>query len=346
MKPLIRRTAIGLSKSIAPLVPLNAYRAVLPRPPYGFFYHAVSDEPLPHVRHLYPHKSAAEFEQDLLWLKQNTTPVGYAELEAHYLHGAPLPANASFISFDDGFRECYDVVRPLLLKHGIPCFFFLTTGWIDNAGLFFRSKISLALDALSRLAPEARDDVLGLLAVKTGAPGGPEGFRAWLKSHKEAGAEAVDTACEILAIDTARFLKETRPYLTRDMVREMQADGFTFGAHSLDHTKFMHLSPDEQTGQIVESCRIVSELTGAESVPFAFPFSGEGVSHGMLRRLKQDHPEIGLVFDTKKLLREPGIIHRTWVDMPVPSVPAQGNLAFWLRDAYVRLATRNESALF
>ena len=345
MKPLLRRAALGLSGIVAPHVPLTIYRALLPRAPYGFFYHAVSDHPLPHVRHLYPHKSTQAFEQDLAWLNKHSSPVGYADLEAHFSAGKRLPSNASFISFDDGFRECYDVVRPLLLKHHVPCIFFLTTDWIDNRALFFRSKISLALDALDRLSPEEQAGARKAFGARFGAPTDPLAFTLWLKDHKEADARAVDAICETLGIHSDHFLKENQPYLTRTQVRTMQAEGFTFGAHSCNHTKFMHLAPEEQAGQIVRSCRIVAEITGADSVPFAFPFSGERVSRSMLRKLRKDHPEIGLIFDTKKLQREPGIVHRTWVDQPTSSVPPDQNLAFWLRDAYVRLATRNESQL-
>lgn len=345
MQSLVRRAALDLSIKIAPHIPLGVYKALLPRAPYGFFYHAVSDSPLPHVRHLYPFKTAGEFELDLIWLQQNTTLLDYKALEEHFSDRRPLPSNAAFISFDDGFRECYDIVRPLLLKHGIPCIFFLTTDWIDNQALFFRSKISLALDALFSLSRNGQIEALHQFSGRFGSPLDPGDFAQWLKAHKEAETEAVDAVCSALGIQAAIFLKETHPYLSRAQIHEMQADGFTFGAHSCNHTKFMRLDPEAQSAQITRSCRSVSEITGADTVPFAFPFSGEGVSRSMLRRLKQDHPEIGLVFDTKKLLREQGVIHRIWADRPSPTVPPAQNLAHWLHDAYVHLVTRGEAGL-
>ena len=65
------------ARQIAPHIPLVAFRRLFPRSPIGFFYHAVSDDPLPHVKHLYSHKSIAEFEQDIRYLKQHFTLVGY-----------------------------------------------------------------------------------------------------------------------------------------------------------------------------------------------------------------------------------------------------------------------------
>jgi hypothetical protein len=117
----------------------------------------------------------------------------------------------------------------------------------------------------------------------------------------------------------------------------MKAEGFVFGAHSRRHAKFSTLAPGEQAAEIVESCRIVAGITGADSVPFAFPFPGTGVDRLMLKDLRSRHPEVGLIFDAGKLKHEPGIYHRIWVDKPVPGIRPADNLPYWLRDAYLRL---------
>ncbi len=342
MKSTVRSAALNLISLIAPHIPLSVYRTFSPRNPLGFFYHVISDTPVPHIEHLYPVKTSNAFEQDLIWLKENTSPIGYPELVAHFSSGQKLPQNAAFISFDDGFRQCYDVVYPLLLKHEVPCIFFLTTDWIDNRTLFFRSKISLALNALAKLSPEKRKEALANLNPGLGSPLGELEFTQWLKTHKDPASADFDGICAALGIDTGRYLAENRPYLNRAQIKEMQAGGFVFGAHSCNHTKFLLLSPDEQVRQIVDSCRVVQEITGSNEVPFAFPFSGENVSREMLRQLKKDHPEIGLIFDTKKLMREPDVVQRIWADKPASVDPGQ-NLAYWLRDGYIRLVTRNQS---
>lgn len=160
MKAFVRRSLLALASATTPRLPLALYTRILPRAPIGFFYHVISDDPLPHIRHLYPFKSTAEFELDLQWLKQHTQLVDYNALATHASTGQPLPANAAYISFDDGFRECYETVQPLLLKHNVPGLFFLTTSWLDNQDLFFRSRISLALNALANLLPEERKRAL------------------------------------------------------------------------------------------------------------------------------------------------------------------------------------------
>ena len=323
---------------LAPGIPLRTYQRFLRRNPIGFFYHIVSDKDLPHIRHLYPYKTAAAFEQDLLYLKKHYTLLGYRELAAAMLQNQTLPSNAAFISFDDGFRECYTVARPLLLKHQVPCMFFLVSDFVDNQNLYYRAKISLCIDYVNNSDPERQgaslkqvNQAMGLSLQDAAA------FSEWLKAHQQSDEPLVDRVCELLGVDYRVFLREHTPFLTSEEIRQMQKDGFVFGAHSRRHQKLKFLPPEQQVEEIIESCRRVKSLTGEDQVPFAFPFSGDGVDRSMLQRLREQHPEIGLFFDTKKLKQDqPFVLHRIWVDKPIPGVAADQNIAFYLHDAYQR----------
>jgi hypothetical protein len=161
-----------------------------------------------------------------------------------------------------------------------------------------------------------------------------EHFYQWLRNRRQSAEPVIDRICLELGIDIAGFLEKVEPHLTSDQVEEMQTEGFVFGAHSRHHAKLGTLPPDEQAAEIVESCRIVAEITRKHSVPFAFPFSGAGVERAMLRELRAANPVVGPIFDTQKLKREPGVQHRIWADKPVPGVQPGDNLKYWLLDAY------------
>ncbi len=327
MPSLPRKIVRKLANIAAPHIPLGVYRRFAPRAPLGFMYHAVSNAELPHVKHLYPYKSASEFEADIRWLKQNYTLVGYADLQTHTNGMRPLPDNAAYISFDDGFAECCTVVRPILLKHRVPCLFFLATDWIDNAAMYYKSKLSLVIEnresrIKDRKSKSSRFDFRSSIHD--------------LRSLQQSGEHLIDEACVELGLDIDAYLRARQPFLTRAQIQEMRAEGFVFGGHTRSHHKLGFLPPEEQATEIVESCRVVAEITGDAQVPFAFPFSGDGVDRGMLADLRAQHPHIGVIFDTKKLRQEPGIFHRIWADKPVEGVPPEKNLAYWLHDAYVR----------
>ncbi|HEY0037645.1 MAG TPA: hypothetical protein VGB66_13200, partial [Longimicrobium sp.] len=101
------------------LLPVRALGRLLPREVIGLCYHVVSDRPLPHIMPLYPFKSVAQFDADLRWLKRRYRVVSHPELLHARETGRPLGPRAVYLSFDDGYAECFSVARPLLLEHGL-----------------------------------------------------------------------------------------------------------------------------------------------------------------------------------------------------------------------------------
>ncbi len=348
MTPLSHKILRRAASATAPFLPLTVLQRLLPRPLTGFFYHMVSDGHVPHVAHLHPYKTTAAFEADLLYLKAHFNLVGYAEILAHTRQGKALPEQAAFISFDDGYTECYSVVRPLLLKHNIPCIFFLTTNAMDNQALVYNNKASLAADVFLQQPVEKQTKIIQALEGKgylqpgqlsSTAPGGPAGafgkFPHWLANLPASQESVVDETAQMLGLDVASYLAEKQPYLTRQQVQQMYAEGFAFGGHTQKHVKLMFLPQAEQAREIVESCRVVRELLGEDAVPFAFPFSGAQVDRDFLARVLAENPGVGLLFDINQLRQDrPFIYNRIAVDRPVAGVAPEHNLAHYRLGAY------------
>ena len=104
------------------------------------FYHTVSDEYLPHIHPLYSPKTINEFLRDLDFLLEHFQPV---DMETAFLHckGEKQVAKPSFhLSFDDGLREVYDIITPILYNKGVPFSVFVNSDFVDNRNLFFRHR--------------------------------------------------------------------------------------------------------------------------------------------------------------------------------------------------------------
>ena len=71
------------------------------------------------------------FEKHLEYLstQYNLTPL--STLREHYEHGAPLPENSLFITFDDGWKTNYNLL-PVIEEKEITITIFLTTGLIGS----------------------------------------------------------------------------------------------------------------------------------------------------------------------------------------------------------------------
>jgi peptidoglycan/xylan/chitin deacetylase (PgdA/CDA1 family) len=307
-------------ETLARLIPPGLYPRLLRRDLIDFFYHAVSDDSMPHVRHLYPVIPVAVFEASLRYLKQNYTFVDYAQLHAHVFEGAPLPPRAVHLSFDDGYVECFTVVRPLLQKFAIPCTFFLTTGLIDNKILFYRNKQSLCIERLNETGSQPFNLPAEVPVFENSAT-----FISWLKGLRLPDEPLIDALCESLGVDWRAFLAERQPYLTISQIQQMQADGFTIAAHTVTHRKLMDLPPQEIESEIAESCRAVAAITGQELVPFSFPHSAFGLDRKLLKAIRSRNPQIGLLFDTKGLRSDATFIHnRIWAEKFPPPLAGEG----------------------
>lgn len=306
-------------KAFSRVIPRILYPHLVRREVTSIFYHAVSDEALPHVRHLYPVVPVVAFEAALDMLQDNYTFVSYSQLHDHMINRAPLPKRAVHLSFDDGFAACFQVVRPILLARGLPCTFFLTIDWLDNHMLYFRHLISLCVHTAWNLGEVEQDEFL------TGVNQRFEldladmvDFSTWVTAFREPDTGVFDQLCADLEIDIAGFLNQYQPYLTRAQVMQMHHEGFTIGAHGLSHRKLGFIPPTEIETEIVGSCQAIQAVTGQGVVPFSFPQSAGNISRGQLADIRDCNPEIGLLFDTKDLRWDRDfMVNRVWAERPL-----------------------------
>jgi len=305
-------------------------RQALGRDVTAVFYHSFTAAPAPHITPLYRCKSPAAFERDLVYLKSRLHCVAHDDIVAHREGQRMLPANAASVSFDDGFAECFTVARPLLLAHGVRATFFVCKSFIDNRALMHRNKVALCLSRIAQATGVEQSHLLGVLRVRFDLPAdSPAAVRRWLLGLKFADRPVIDAACACLGIDVEAFLRERRPYMTREQIAQLHADGFTIGAHTSDHPELGKIGDwNEVRRQVRESCDVVREITGRRRVPFAFPFNGLDLSRNALAALRDEFGDIDLMYDTNNLMKDRSfIVNRIWCDTPAGATAERSNLS-------------------
>ena len=317
-------------------LPLKPLRRLVPRSLVSVQYHMVSDEKLPWVEHLYSSKTPEQFERDLVYFKENWNPVSHDDIVAHVDDERPLPPNAVSLTMDDGFYECFSVVRPLLLKHGIPCTFFVISGVLDRESMMFRNKTSLCFSKLAEISEpgqrtlEAFNDGFGLGA------GSLDDIRIWLDGLQFEDEKRIDSACDMLGVDLEGIIEKKRLYMNSDEIRMLHEDGFSIGAHSVHHPRLWLLPSFEQVErEIVESVESLRSITGVERTPIAFPFNSGDLSRDGLERLRRDHPQVDLMYDTNNLMRDRDfIVNRIPADEPSPAAHRGPDVAWTIKRAH------------
>ena len=98
-------------------------------------YHHIEDAPATitaaqHRWYVSPQKFAAQMD----WLAaQGFHPITMTELIAHKKNNDALPSNPIVITFDDGWKDNYSVVLPILKKHAFMATFFVITVSIGHS---------------------------------------------------------------------------------------------------------------------------------------------------------------------------------------------------------------------
>lgn len=240
------------------------------------FYHVVSDVEVPHVKYLYRVKNIKEFKNDLEFLLNFFKPISFEDLYNFLYIEKKIPSNSFVLSFDDGYKECYEVIAPILREKGIPACFFINANFIDNKELFYRCKLSLILQRLESirdLTSKAIKNIKEILCVKNSSELKKELYKIdYRKKH------LLDSIAEEIDLDFLEYLNKIKPYLTTDRIRELINDGFYLGAHSLDHPSFELLKLDEQIRQTKESIKYLKNNFNIRYSFFSFPFNSKGIT--------------------------------------------------------------------
>lgn len=160
MKPLFKR----IPRIVSYCIPRGSLGKFVRFPLLTPFYHIVSDEEVPHIKHLFGFRTIDEFQKDMEFFLKYYRPLALDELLVHAKNGRPLAENCFFLSFDDGLRENHDIIAPILKKMGIPATFFVTTAALDNADMLYRHKASLLVNYLLSLQQKNISQIRSVLA--------------------------------------------------------------------------------------------------------------------------------------------------------------------------------------
>jgi peptidoglycan/xylan/chitin deacetylase (PgdA/CDA1 family) len=279
-----RSIAFRLLPSLAQILPLNGLIRVTGKRIIFPFYHLVSDEELPHIKHLYPVRRTKEFRKDLDLLLKHYQPLGIQDIIDSVNHDKPVRVNSFLLSFDDGLREFHDVAAPLLREKGIPAICFLNSGFIGNKDLFYRYKASLLIERLlnSETSAGTHKDLAAWFTENHLPLTGD--YKGLLKVSY-ANRHCLDQLALKVELHFDEFLLQRRPYLDATQVHSLLHQGFTFGAHSIDHPEYRFLDEEEQIRQTFESIHAVTGEFGIKEKVFSFPFTDHGVRRSFFDRV-------------------------------------------------------------
>lgn len=232
-------------------------------------YHMIEDGP----NGFYPETLTANFEKQIVHLVKNYRVISLDEIVKRIKIKRSLRHSVA-ITFDDGFRDNYEIAYPILRKYDVPATIFLTTGYIDSgtAPWFIKFRYIFMKTEETELRLRLDDkNILFPMHTKKAKFAASDRVMAYLKScPNEQRLSLFDTLCKELEVNEFQGLDNLM--LTWDQIKEMTENGISFGAHTVSHPILSRISIEIAEREILESKNKIEEQIGKPVTSFAYPF--------------------------------------------------------------------------
>lgn len=283
-----------LSVKFSDLLHFNLSKKIVGKRTIFPFYHTISNEQLPHIKHLYKVKTEKDFIADLDFLLKNYKPINYFEFIENLKNGKKTDKNTFLLSFDDGLRECYTTIAPILKKKGVPAIFFLNSDFIDNKKLFYRYKVSLIINEIGK-NKNLEKKIEKILSENNLLI---DNVLKSLNKINYLNKNILDKIATEINIDFDNFLLTQKPYISTSEIKSIISEGFAIGSHSLNHPKYNLIPENEQIRQTIEDSEKICDDFNLNYQTFAFPFTDFGVKKSFFKKIS---PKFEATFGTAGL---------------------------------------------
>jgi peptidoglycan/xylan/chitin deacetylase (PgdA/CDA1 family) len=220
---------------------LGAWRGVL-----VMNHHRIGDrDASPFDRSLWS-STAESFDGQVRFLAREADVILPGELEDALRNGR---GRHVLLTFDDGYRDNYEIAYPILRSHGVRACFFVATGFLDGA------------------RPAWWDEIAWMARR-----GGIEPIRPLTEHYKQLPGDEAERYLDRLAVSTgAGRYPGAGEWMTWDMVREMRDGGMEIGGHTVTHPVLSRVPKARQDDEIAGCAKRLEEELGRPMRFFSYP---------------------------------------------------------------------------
>jgi peptidoglycan/xylan/chitin deacetylase (PgdA/CDA1 family) len=195
--------------------------------------------------------SAAELDDQLATLARHAEVIGPDEVPAAMHAGR---GRRVLLTFDDGYRDNYELAFPLLRAHGLSATFFLASGFLDDPRPSW-------WDEIAWMVHRARGEdatIAALIARYKALPDGEgERFLEELAETTGSGRCSPNEAGQL--------------WMTWEMARELRDAGMSIGGHTVTHPVLARLTIERQREEVAGCAHRLREELGVRMRWFAYP---------------------------------------------------------------------------
>ena len=219
--------------------------------------------------------TASEFEAQVRLVQKRNGLVTLNEALNLLQNDKPFRGVPVLLTFDDGYRDNYELAFPILRSLGAQATFFLVSSFIGTDAIPWWDKIAW----LVRQSPRNKLQLGFPTPFECNLPPGRRfvEIRSVLKHFKHSPAADAERYLSELE-DACRSAKppstDAPLFMTWDEARAMLKGGMAIGSHTRTHRVLSQLSDEEQAQEVAQSDATLCQELGTKIETFAYPVGG------------------------------------------------------------------------
>jgi len=223
-------------------------------------------ETRPSVTHLID-----DFKREVQFLKSFFNIVSLDEVVTTLQSGKSFTKPTVVITIDDGYRDNYELLFPVLKEHQIPVIIFLSTGVIGTNAKNWYDRLANVILKTPKVSASIGDNNgnkrIALRSIK-------EKRRAYeriVEQLKDVTIDRRDQYLKLIAKDLGEINDNKTLMLNWDDVRMMRDAHISFGAHTHTHPILTQMPLEAAKRDILDSKKKIESELGMEVKHFAYP---------------------------------------------------------------------------
>ena len=216
--------------------------------------------------------SASAFDSQMDVVAREYTPVSLEDVRLILQGKRELRKNAVAITFDDGYRDNWDIANAILRRYGLPATFYLTTSWIDSGEppWFCRLRYAFTTTRCSEWTSPADGRIWHL----RGSAERSAALQAALDLASQMPCADRETAVRTVEkeLDVPPLVNSRHLMMSWDQARGLHGLGHIIGSHTTTHPNVAHLMDELNVREeIAESKRKIEKELQSTVSHFSYP---------------------------------------------------------------------------
>lgn len=215
------------------------------------------------------------FRNQMLWLKSNFRMIDEETLLTKIEEKEPFTERTVLVTFDDGYRDNFEIAYPILRELEIPAIFFVACNhisgevlpWWDQAAYMIKQSSVSCFEfsgqtvRVSKDRQELNAEIRKVLAVFKNSP----------TDRSEELLQELSEVCDYPVPGSENLNAE---FMSWDQLKELTGHGFAVGSHSMNHRIMSQLSAQEQRQELEESRQMLEQKLDTTVRSIAYPVGG------------------------------------------------------------------------